>query len=96
MTRLTVIASIKAKEDKIEEVKTELLKLIDVTRAEEGCISYDLHQDNQNSAHFLFYEVWQNQAALDKHSSTQHLMDFKAATAGLMEEFTLNKMTKIG
>ena len=44
--------------NQIEMVKTELIKLIGVTHAEEGRINYDLHQDNENSAHFMFYENW--------------------------------------
>ena len=44
MSKLTIVADIVAKEDKAELVKSELLKLIDVTRAEEGCLQYDLHQ----------------------------------------------------
>ena len=52
MTKLTIVANFVAKESSIEHVKAELLKLIDITRAEEGCINYDLHQDNQNPAHF--------------------------------------------
>jgi len=45
MAQLTIIANIKIKVDKIGMVKEELLKLIDITRAKEGCINYDLHQD---------------------------------------------------
>ena len=48
MTQLTIVADIVAKQDKIELVKSELLKLIEPTLAEEGCINYDLHQDNNN------------------------------------------------
>ena len=58
MAKLTIVANIKTKKDKVELVKAELMKLIDITRAEEGCITYDLHQDNENPAHFLFYENW--------------------------------------
>ena len=54
MANLTIVANIKAKPDKIELVKNELEKLIDITRAEKGCVQYDLHQDNDNPAHFLF------------------------------------------
>ncbi len=57
MAKLTIVANIKAKADKIDLVKAELLKLIDITRAEEGCLQYDLHQDNENPAHFLFYRI---------------------------------------
>ena len=56
MSKLTIVANIKAKSDKIDLTKAELEKLIDITSAEEGCLKYDLHQDNENPAHFLFYE----------------------------------------
>ena len=38
MSKLTIVANIKAKSDKIDLVKAELKKLIDITRAEEGCL----------------------------------------------------------
>ncbi|WP_413786744.1 putative quinol monooxygenase [Psychrobacter sp. JCM 18900] len=44
--------------NQIETVKTELIKLIGVTRTKKVCINYDLHQDNKNPAHFIFYENW--------------------------------------
>ena len=53
MTALTIVASIKAKADKIDLVRAALEKLIDTTRAEKGCINYDLQQDNQDPAHFF-------------------------------------------
>ncbi|MFK7900077.1 MAG: putative quinol monooxygenase [Cyclobacteriaceae bacterium] len=46
--QLTIVAKILAKEGKRELVKAELLKLIAITKQEEGCINYDLHQDNEN------------------------------------------------
>lgn len=58
MTKLTVVANIIANPDKVALVKSELLKLIDITRTEAGCINYNLHQDNTNPAHFMFYENW--------------------------------------
>jgi len=95
MTKLTIIANIKAKVDKIDLVKAELEKLINITRAEEGCINYDLHHDNENPAHFVFYENWENRELWQTHMSNQHLQDYMAATEGAVEEFTLNEMTKI-
>ncbi|MBQ0788838.1 MAG: antibiotic biosynthesis monooxygenase [Oceanihabitans sp.] len=57
---LTIVARISVKEEYTAFVKAELLKLLDVTRAEEGNISYDLHQDNENPNVFLFHEKWVN------------------------------------
>ncbi len=95
MTKLTIVANIIANEDKIELVKAELLKLIDVTRAEEGCINYDLHQDNENPAHFMFYENWTSRELWQKHMGNAHLAEYMKATEGSVAEFTVNEMTHI-
>jgi quinol monooxygenase YgiN len=95
MPNLTIVANITAKADKIDLVKAELEKLIDITRAEEGCIHYDLYQDNENPAHFLFYENWESRKLWQAHMGNQHLKDCMAATEGAVEGFTVNKMTKI-
>ena len=95
MTKLTIVAHIRAKSDRIDLVKTELLKLIDITRAEAGCINYDLHQDNENPTHFLFYENWESRELWQTHMNNQHLKDYMTATDGAVEDFTLHEMTQI-
>ncbi|WP_108652381.1 putative quinol monooxygenase [Dongshaea marina] len=96
MSKLTIVAKIVAKTEHSESVKQELLKLIEPTRAEEGCIQYDLHQDNQDPAVFLFYENWQSRELWQQHMNSQHLQDYVAATEGMVAEFILNEMTHIG
>lgn len=93
MSELTVVANIIAKSDKIDCVKNELLKLIDPTRTEEGCLKYDLHQDNENPAHFMFYETWTSKEALQSHMQTQHFADCMKANENAVESVTLNEMT---
>ena len=95
MTKLTIVANIVANEEKVELVKAELIKLINLTRSEEGCINYDLHQDNENPAHFMFYENWASRELWQVHMETQHLQDYMQATEGCVESFTLNEMTQI-
>ena len=95
MTQLTIVANIKANADKVDLVKSELLKLIATTRAEEGCINYDLHQDNENPAHFMFYENWQSRELWQTHMANQHLADYMTATEGAVAEFTLNEMALV-
>lgn len=95
MTKLTIVANIVAKDDNIELVKAELLKLIDITRDEEGCINYDLHQDNEHPAHFTFYENWVSRELWQTHMANTHLAAYMAATEGAVENFTLNEMTRI-
>ena len=96
MSKLTVVAKIVAKQDSVEAVKTELLKLIPPTRKEVGCIEYNLHQDNSDPSIFLFYETWESVAAIEKHINTDHYKAYATALDGLLEEKVVNKMSRIG
>ena len=95
MPKLTVVAKVVAKNESVELVKSELLKLIEPTRKEEGCIEYMLHQDNEAPAVFVFYETWENPACLEKHMNTDHFKSFVSVVGSLVEEITIHKMTKI-
>ena len=94
MSKLTIVAHITANPDKVEFVKSELEKLIDLTRAEAGCLQYDLHQDNENPAHFMFFENWESRDLWQTHMNGQHLTDYMAATEGAVADFTLHEMTQ--
>ncbi|MCR9197693.1 MAG: antibiotic biosynthesis monooxygenase [Planctomycetaceae bacterium] len=95
MPKLTIVANIIVKSEHIDTVKAELEKLIPITRAEEGCLQYDLHQDNEDPAHFLFYENWDSRGLWQAHMNNRHLKDYMAATDGMVENFTLHEMTHI-
>jgi len=43
------------------------------TRAEPGCLTYDLYQSPVRKNQFMRYEVWQNAAALEEHKATSHI-----------------------
>jgi quinol monooxygenase YgiN len=92
---LTIIARIEAKINKVDLVKSELLKLIEPTRKEQGCLQYDLHQDNENPAIFMFYENWENRELWQTHMNNEHLKAYMDATDGAVENFTLNEMSQI-
>lgn len=93
---LTIVARIEAKEDSVGLVKAELIKLIEPTRAEQGCLQYDLHQDNDNPEVFLFYENWETREQWQTHMNNEHLKAYTQATDGAVENFTLNEMSQIG
>lgn len=94
MAALTIIAHITAQPDKIDLVKTELEKLVPVTRAEGGCLQYDLHQDNDDPAHFMFFENWETRDLWQAHMAAPHIKAFGAATDGAIEDFQLFEMTQ--
>ncbi|WP_340158895.1 putative quinol monooxygenase [uncultured Maribacter sp.] len=92
---LTLVVHILVKEAHREEIKAELLKLISPTRGEEGCIAYDLHQDNDNPNLFLFHEKWVNQKYLTKHSQSDHIAAYRIISKDKLENVTAYKMTKL-
>lgn len=95
MSKLTIIGNIVAHPDKIDLVKAELEKLVPITRGEEGCIQYDLHQDNENPAYFMFYENWESRELWQTHMNAPHLAAYMKATDGAVEKFWIHEMTQI-
>lgn len=94
MTNLTIVADIKAVSSQDLLVKEELEKLVAITRAESGCIQYDLHQDNADPSHFIFYEIWESRELWQIHMNSPHIAAYAQATEGAVETFTLYEMTR--
>lgn len=64
-------------EDFIDPTKIEIVlplyqELVEATRKETGCISYELCHDLKNPGHFVFIEAWQDYDALDAHVNSEH------------------------
>lgn len=71
---LKVVAIVETSADKADELKSICLGLIEPTRKEEGCISYELYQDTTNPGTFTFIEAWKSKEHLDIHLKTPHLV----------------------
>ena len=95
MSKISVVAKIVARKETIESLKAELLKLIEPTRKEPGCIEYRLHQDNQDPTVFMFYENWENLSCLEQHMKTAHFLSYVASVEDLVTEKVVHIMTQI-
>ncbi len=74
----SVVATIKVKEDKIEEAKGFLKQLAADTLANEpGTLEYVVHQKKGEPATFVFYEKYESDAAFATHGE-----NLKSAGAG--------------
>ncbi len=93
---LTIVAKITARPGDEAEVEDELRKLIAPTRAETGCITYDLHRSTEDPRVFLFYENWTSKPQWERHMKTPHLKAFARATKDLVEDLELLQMVRIG
>ncbi len=92
---LTIVAHIQSVKGKEALVKAELVKLIDVSRADAGCLQYDLHVDNDDPSHFLFFEQWESRDLWQAHMNTPHISAYVIATEGAIDVFTVNEMTRV-
>ncbi len=73
--KIIVLALAEAKADKVEEVKQLCMQLVEASRKEDACISYDCHQSKTEPAKFMFYEVWANQAGIDNHFQVPQIQE---------------------
>lgn len=81
---LTVIARVTAKPGCEADVRRELLRLVEASRKEDGCINYDLHVSLDNPAQFVFYENWRDAAAHTAHHQTPHMQAWRARREPLL------------
>ena len=71
--KVTVVARVRAKPEHAAEVRQELLRLLAPTRAEKGCINYDMHESVSDPNDYLFYENWESEQDLQNHLAAPHL-----------------------
>ncbi len=83
---LTVVAEMLAKPGKEEELKAQLVAMVEPTRKEDGCIQYDLHVSTDEAGRFVFYENWTSREHLDRHLASPHLVAFRTVAGDLLAE----------
>ena len=89
MSPLTVITKFKAKSGSEEQLYEELRNLVAPTRAEKGCINYDLHRSVEDPGTFMFYENWESRGLWEQHMESPHLQEFSSMQEELAESWEL-------
>ncbi|MFQ5789184.1 MAG: putative quinol monooxygenase [Acidobacteriota bacterium] len=82
---LHVVARMVARSGKEAALKETLTQLIEPTRAEPGCVRYELYQGEESPGEFLFVEEYKDEAAFDAHLASPHVRKALAGTASLLE-----------
>jgi quinol monooxygenase YgiN len=94
---LTVIAHMRAKPGKQQELNDALVALVEPTTQEDGYVNYDLHQGVEDPAVFYFYENWESADALDAHLQTPHLVEFAGRLDELLDDngLTITRLRRL-
>jgi quinol monooxygenase YgiN len=79
MADLQAVAVITAKPGSEQLVGEALAALVEPTRAEAGCLSYDLFASVVDPVTFVTIETWRSQDDLDAHLQTPHVQQALAA-----------------
>lgn len=80
-----VVARVRSRPETIEETKRLMLSLLAPTRAEPGCLRYDVHQNTADATDFTFYETWAAEADLQRHLASPHIAAALAALPAVAE-----------
>ena len=84
--RVFLIAWLKPKPGREDELAQLLEGMCAPSRAEEGCVFYNLFQSADEEGVFHFIECWKTQAALDAHREEEHYKEFRARLPDLIAE----------
>ena len=79
-----VVARVVARPGKIEELRAVLQGLIEPTRRESGCVTYELLQNTADPTDFTFVEEWSSEAELDAHLQSAHLRNARSRLSDLV------------
>lgn len=82
MPELHAVATIPARSGSEEVIRQALSTLVTATRAEDGCLAYDLFESASAPGTFVTVERWTGPEALEAHLATDHVAAAFAAAEG--------------
>lgn len=92
--KIVLMARLKVKKDKVEDLKQAALEIVAESRREAGCVNYDVHQLIDDDTVFLWHETWANKAALDEHFAKSYTKRFFAGVDEFADEPPQINLTK--
>jgi quinol monooxygenase YgiN len=79
MPELFIVAGLKAKQGKEEELRRDLVAVVEPSRTEDGNLRYELFVDQGDPGRFVFVEHWTSAEARHKHHTKgPHILNFHA------------------
>lgn len=73
---VTALGVVRARLGQEQELGRRMAALLEPTRAEPGCIAYDLFQSTEDPAVWVVIEEWYSVADLNAHVATDHMARF--------------------
>jgi quinol monooxygenase YgiN len=93
---IRVVAHFRPKPGKLEEGRQLLLGFTLPTRAEKGCVFYDLHENPADPNDLAFIEEWESDEDLEAHSRSAHIQDGRKRMPEVMDLVDVRRYRFIG
>ena len=88
---LHVFVRFDAKPGRLDQLRKEMLAIIQPTRAEPGCVEFHLYEETNASGTLFVHSLWKDDAAVDAHLQFPHMKRFRA----LLPDLTANQVTPV-
>ena len=72
----SLIVHFKVKRDQVDAVLAGAKKVVVASRAEKGCLAYDVQQSLEEPTEFFILETWRDAKGLEFHAGTGHFSEF--------------------
>jgi quinol monooxygenase YgiN len=90
----SMIVQFKVKRDQVDAVMAAAKKAVPASRAEKGCIVYDVQQNLEDATEIFVLETWRDAKALQFHAGTEHFAEFIKVIQPAVEEAPQMRLTK--
>ena len=85
-----------AKEGCEAKMKELLSAMVKPSKAEKGCIFYEIFQYENNRRKFMAVETWEDEAALDGHKASAHYAVYKSSYEPYCEKKYTDELEVLG
>ena len=80
---LVIIGTIRLPVENLSAARSVIATMVAQSRAEAGCLAYAYAEDVLEAGLIRITEVWEDQAALNRHLASEHLAAWRAAWPAL-------------
>jgi quinol monooxygenase YgiN len=76
---IVIVGTVRVPPDKIDAARPHMRAMLEASRAEDGCLTYNYAQDVLDPGLIHVSEVWESEAALKAHFTTPHMAAWRKA-----------------
>jgi len=90
MTKVTVTGTLTVDESELTEIRSALNVHMELTRAEPGCIVFEVVDDPEQIGRFNVYEEFVDRNAFEKHQARTNDSDWAIASRNVERSFEIS------